>query len=121
MSPVENKEHKPGPIGKERSLKNRKVKDAQQVEPEGQEKPSPAPVRNTDTATTKETKAVSEMSTEIGTMISVSSTEYGTNVKVGSMQWGLARLMPTMSERVGKTSVIPFFFFLLFGLRHIIL
>uniref|UniRef100_A0A8C4MJU3 Proline rich coiled-coil 2C n=1 Tax=Equus asinus asinus TaxID=83772 RepID=A0A8C4MJU3_EQUAS len=81
LSPVENKEHKPGPIGKERSLKNRKVKDAQQVEPEGQEKPSPATVRSTDPVTTKETKAVSEMSTEIGTMISVSSAEYGTNVK----------------------------------------
>ncbi|XP_057585990.1 protein PRRC2C isoform X15 [Hippopotamus amphibius kiboko] len=81
LSPVENKEHKPGPIGKERSLKNRKVKDAQQVEPEGQEKPSPATVRSTDPVTTKETKAVSEMSAEIGTMISVSSTEYGTNVK----------------------------------------
>ncbi|XP_065791769.1 protein PRRC2C isoform X9 [Muntiacus reevesi] len=81
LSPVENKEHKPGPIGKERSLKNRKVKDAQQVEPEGQEKPNPATVRSTDPVTTKETKAVSEMSTEIGTMISVSSTEYGTNVK----------------------------------------
>ncbi|XP_069336326.1 protein PRRC2C isoform X10 [Eulemur rufifrons] len=81
LSPVENKEHKPGPIGKERSLKNRKVKDAQQVEPEGQEKPSPAMVRSTDTVTTKETKSVSEMSTEIGTMISVSSAEYGTNAK----------------------------------------
>ncbi|KAL0590685.1 LOW QUALITY PROTEIN: Protein PRRC2C, partial [Plecturocebus cupreus] len=81
LSPVENKEHKPGPIGKERSLKNRKVKDAQQVEPEGQEKASPATVRSTDPVTTKETKAVSEMSTEIGTMISVSSAEYGTNSK----------------------------------------
>ncbi|XP_033054163.1 protein PRRC2C isoform X10 [Trachypithecus francoisi] len=81
LSPVENKEHKPGPIGKERSLKNRKVKDAQQVEPEGQEKPSAATVRGTDPVTTKETKAVSEMSAEIGTMISVSSAEYGTNAK----------------------------------------
>ncbi|XP_061039095.1 protein PRRC2C isoform X10 [Eubalaena glacialis] len=81
LSPVENKEHKPGPIGKERSLKNRKVKDAQQVEPEGQEKSSPATVRSTDPVATKDTKAVSEMSTEIGTMISVSSPEYGTNVK----------------------------------------
>uniref|UniRef100_A0A8C9PWX8 Proline rich coiled-coil 2C n=1 Tax=Spermophilus dauricus TaxID=99837 RepID=A0A8C9PWX8_SPEDA len=81
LSPVENKEHKPGPIGKERSLKNRKVKDAQQVEPEGQEKPSPATVRSTDPVTVKEPKAVSEMSAEIGTMISVSSAEYGTNAK----------------------------------------
>ncbi|XP_016044639.2 protein PRRC2C isoform X3 [Erinaceus europaeus] len=81
LSPVENKEHKPGPIGKERSLKNRKVKDAQQAEPEGQEKPNPAPVRSTDPVTTKETKVVPEMSPEIGTMISVSSSEYGTNAK----------------------------------------
>ncbi|XP_021567119.1 protein PRRC2C isoform X4 [Carlito syrichta] len=81
LSPIENKEHKPGPIGKERSLKNRKVKDAQQVEPEGQEKSSPAAVRSTDPVTTKETKAVSEISAEIGTMISVSSAEYGTNAK----------------------------------------
>lgn len=82
MSLVENKEHKPGPIGKERSLKNRKVKDAQQTEPEGQEKPSPAVVRNTDPGAAKETKAVSEMSAEIGAMISVSSAEYGTDAKV---------------------------------------
>uniref|UniRef100_A0A8C6N0X1 Proline-rich coiled-coil 2C n=1 Tax=Mus spicilegus TaxID=10103 RepID=A0A8C6N0X1_MUSSI len=81
LSLVENKEHKPGPIGKERSLKNRKVKDAQQVEPEGQEKPSPAVVRSTDPGTAKETKAVSEMSAEIGAMISVSSAEYGSDAK----------------------------------------
>ncbi|XP_028613469.1 protein PRRC2C isoform X6 [Grammomys surdaster] len=81
LSLVENKEHKPGPIGKERSLKNRKVKDAQQVEPEGQEKPSPTVVRSTDPGTAKETKAVSDMSAEIGAMISVSSSEYGTDAK----------------------------------------
>ncbi|XP_029339271.1 protein PRRC2C isoform X10 [Mus caroli] len=84
LSLVENKEHKPGPIGKERSLKNRKVKDAQQVEPEGQEKPSPAVVRSTDPGTAKETKAVSEMSAEIGAMISVSSAEYGSDAKMES-------------------------------------
>ncbi|KFO24434.1 Protein PRRC2C [Fukomys damarensis] len=81
LSPVENKEHKPGPIGKERSLKNRKVKDAQQVEPEGQEKPTPTAVRSTDSVTAKETKAVSEISAEIGTMISVSSAEYAADAK----------------------------------------
>lgn len=81
LSLVESKEHKPGPIGKERSLKNRKVKDAQQTEPEGQEKPSPAVVRSTDPGASKETKAVSEMSAEIGAMISVSSAEYDTDAK----------------------------------------
>lgn len=87
MSPVENKEHKPGPIGKERSLKNRKVKDAQQVEPEGQEKPIPAAVRSADPVTTKDTKAASEMSGDIGAMISVPAAEYGTDVKVSCAQW----------------------------------
>lgn len=82
MSPVENKEYKPGPIGKERSLKNRKVKDAQQGEPEGQEKPSPTSVRSPEPVNAKETKATSELSTEIGTMISVSAPEFGTNTKV---------------------------------------
>ncbi|XP_058516646.1 protein PRRC2C isoform X4 [Ochotona princeps] len=81
LSPVENKEHKPGPIGKERSLKNRKVKDAQQVEPEGQEKPNSATIRSTDPSTNKESKAVPEMSADIGTMISVSSAEYSANAK----------------------------------------
>lgn len=82
MSPVENKEYKPGPIGKERSLKNRKVKDVQQGEPEVQEKPSPTTVRSPDPVSTKETKATNELSTEIGTMISVSAPEFGTNTKV---------------------------------------
>lgn len=80
LSPVENKEYKPGPIGKERSLKNRKVKDAQQGEPEGQEKPSPTSVRSPEPA--KDTKAASELSSEIGTMISVSAPEFGTSTKV---------------------------------------
>ncbi|XP_023565956.1 protein PRRC2C [Octodon degus] len=81
LSPVENKEHKPGPIGKERSLKNRKVKDAQVVEPEGQEKPASATGRSTDSVAAKETKAVSEMAAEIGPMISVSSAEFATDAK----------------------------------------
>lgn len=85
MSPVENKEYKPGPIGKERSLKNRKVKDAQQGEPEGQEKSSPTSVRSPEPVTAKETKATSELSTEIGTMISVSAPEFGTSTKVRKM------------------------------------
>lgn len=102
MSPVENKEHKPGPIGKERSLKNRKAKDAQQVEPEGQEKPSPAVVRSADPVTMKETKAASEMSADIGAMISVPSAEYGADVKVSSTQQVSDQLLQIRS----KTAVI---------------
>uniref|UniRef100_A0A8C5KHC0 Protein PRRC2C n=1 Tax=Jaculus jaculus TaxID=51337 RepID=A0A8C5KHC0_JACJA len=81
LSLVENKEHKPGPIGKERSLKHRRGKDAQQVEPEGQEKPSSTSSRGNDPGTAKEAKAGSEMSAEMGAMISVSSAEYGTDAK----------------------------------------
>ncbi|XP_049632338.1 protein PRRC2C isoform X3 [Suncus etruscus] len=81
LSPIENKEHKPGPIGKERSLKNRKAKDIQQVEPDGQEKPSPGPVRTADPVLTKETKATPEMPAELGSMISVPAADYGTGAK----------------------------------------
>ncbi|KAJ7332814.1 hypothetical protein JRQ81_014994 [Phrynocephalus forsythii] len=81
ISPVENKEYKPGPIGKERSLKNKKVKEAQQGDSEGQEKPSPTSVRNSDSIASKETKTAAELSTEIGTMISVSASDFGTTQK----------------------------------------
>uniref|UniRef100_A0A8C9CMB9 Proline rich coiled-coil 2C n=1 Tax=Phocoena sinus TaxID=42100 RepID=A0A8C9CMB9_PHOSS len=117
LSPVENKEHKPGPIGKERSLKNRKVKDAQQVEPEGQEKSSPATVRSTDPVATKETKAVSEMSTEIGTMISVSSPEYGTNVKVPLPNTLPLPKRETIQQSSSLTSVPPTTFSLTFKME----
>uniref|UniRef100_A0A6J0U2X4 Protein PRRC2C isoform X3 n=1 Tax=Pogona vitticeps TaxID=103695 RepID=A0A6J0U2X4_9SAUR len=81
LSPIENKEYKPGPIGKERSLKNKKVKEAQQGDSEGQEKPTPTSVRNSDSITSKETKTAAELGTEIGTMISVSASDFGTTQK----------------------------------------
>ncbi|CAI5776307.1 Proline rich coiled-coil 2C [Podarcis lilfordi] len=81
LSPVENKEYKPGPIGKERSLKNKKVKEAQQGDPEGQEKSSPTAVRSPDPVTSKEGKAAAELGTEIGTMISVTASEFGATQK----------------------------------------
>ncbi|XP_066478987.1 protein PRRC2C isoform X2 [Tiliqua scincoides] len=81
LSPVESKQYKPGPIGKERSLKNKKVKEAQQCDSEGQEKSSPTVVRSPDPVTSKEAKAAAELGTEIGTMISVSTSEFGTTQK----------------------------------------
>ncbi|KAJ6653870.1 hypothetical protein lerEdw1_008618 [Lerista edwardsae] len=81
MSPVESKEYKPGPIGKERSLKNKKVKEAQQGDSEGQEKSSPTAVRSPDPVASKEAKADAELGAEIGTMISVSAPEFGTAQK----------------------------------------
>ncbi|XP_029339257.1 protein PRRC2C isoform X6 [Mus caroli] len=117
LSLVENKEHKPGPIGKERSLKNRKVKDAQQVEPEGQEKPSPAVVRSTDPGTAKETKAVSEMSAEIGAMISVSSAEYGSDAKVPLPNTLPLPKRETIQQSSSLTSVPPTTFSLTFKME----
>uniref|UniRef100_A0A8C6X2I0 Proline rich coiled-coil 2C n=1 Tax=Naja naja TaxID=35670 RepID=A0A8C6X2I0_NAJNA len=81
MNPVESKEYKPGPIGKERSLKNKKVKEAQQGDSEMQEKSSANTVRSSDPITSKENKSTNELSTEIGTMISVSAAEFGTTQK----------------------------------------
>ncbi|XP_053169489.1 protein PRRC2C isoform X3 [Hemicordylus capensis] len=81
MSPVESKEYKPGPIGKERSLKNKKVKEAQQGDSEGQEKSSPTAIRSPDPITSKEAKTTAELGNEIGTMISVSAPEFGTTPK----------------------------------------
>ncbi|XP_061439803.1 protein PRRC2C isoform X5 [Rhineura floridana] len=81
LSPVENKEYKPGPIGKERSLKNKKVKEAQQGDSEGQEKSSPTAIRSPDHVASKEGKAAAELGTEIGTMISVSAPEFGATQK----------------------------------------
>ncbi|KAH0618217.1 hypothetical protein JD844_017227, partial [Phrynosoma platyrhinos] len=76
LNPIENKEYKPGPIGKERSLKNKKVKDAQQGNSEVQENSSPTTVQSPDPITSKETKTAAELGTEMGTMISVSAPEF---------------------------------------------
>ncbi|XP_018114104.1 protein PRRC2C isoform X2 [Xenopus laevis] len=78
---VVSKEYKPGPIGKERSLKNRKVKEVQQqVEPETQEKPLTT-VRTTEPVPSKENKTVTEVPADIGSMLSVSAPEFGTTAK----------------------------------------
>ncbi|KAG8436663.1 hypothetical protein GDO86_007671 [Hymenochirus boettgeri] len=79
---VPSKEYKPGPIGKERSLKNRKVKEVQQqVEPELQEKTITTAVRTPEPVPSKETKVVTEVPSEIGNILSVSAPEFGGNTK----------------------------------------
>ncbi|XP_064415977.1 protein PRRC2C isoform X4 [Latimeria chalumnae] len=110
LSPVENKEHKPGPIGKERSLKNRKVKDVQQAEMEGQDKSRPAAVRSPDPASTKEAKAVTELSAEIETMISVTAPEFGANAKESVTDYttpssSLSDTVSTGSSKIEETMV----------------
>nr|XP_008116026.1 PREDICTED: protein PRRC2C isoform X6 [Anolis carolinensis] len=84
MSPVENKEYKPGPIGKERSLKNKKVKEAQQGNCEVQEKSSPPTVQSPEPIPSKETSAAAELGTEMGTMMSVSAPEFEAAQKMES-------------------------------------
>ncbi|XP_041064457.1 protein PRRC2C isoform X2 [Carcharodon carcharias] len=81
LSPVDNKEHKPGPIGKERSMKNRKAKDVQQTETEGKDESPPATVGSPEPAVTQEPKVVTELSTETKTMISVPTPEFEENSK----------------------------------------
>ncbi|XP_059503757.1 protein PRRC2C isoform X4 [Stegostoma tigrinum] len=81
LNPVENKEHKPGPIGKERSLKNRKVKDIQQTEAEGKDESPVANIGSPEPVVTPEPKVVTELSTEAETMISVPPPEFEENSK----------------------------------------
>ncbi|XP_032883937.1 protein PRRC2C isoform X5 [Amblyraja radiata] len=65
LSLMESKEHKPGPIGKERSLKNRIAKDVQQAEAEGKEDPADvAAVGSPEDAETPEADVVAELGTE---------------------------------------------------------
>ncbi|XP_029474529.1 protein PRRC2C isoform X4 [Rhinatrema bivittatum] len=116
LSPVENKEHKPGPIGKERSLKNRKVKDVQPAEPEGQNKPNSAAVRSPDPVVMKESKAV----TEIGAMIAVPAPEFGASPKESVTDYtapsnslpstvatGTAKMEETLVSNVSPPHTLP--------------
>ncbi|XP_043555798.1 protein PRRC2C isoform X2 [Chiloscyllium plagiosum] len=81
LNPAENKEHKPGPIGKERSMKNRKVKDVQQTEVEGKDEPPVGNIGSPEPAVTPEPKVVTDLSTEAKTVISVPPPEFEENSK----------------------------------------
>lgn len=85
MEPVETKEYKPGPIGKERSLKNRKAKDARGPEGEGLAEagvPGGVVSRAADSSPTASETAVPELCGDIEGMITVPSAEYSSNSKV---------------------------------------
>lgn len=84
MEPVETKEYKPGPIGKERSLKNRKAKDARGGEGEGMEGGVPGGVvsRATDSSPPTSDTTVPELGGDFEGMITVPSAEYNSNSKV---------------------------------------
>ncbi|XP_068599150.1 protein PRRC2C [Brachionichthys hirsutus] len=78
MEPVEPKEYKPGPIGKERYLKNRKAKDVRGGEGEGLEGgvPGGGASRATDSSPPTIDAAVPELGGDIEGMITVPSLEY---------------------------------------------
>lgn len=84
METVETKEYKPGPIGKERSLKNRKAKDSRGVEAEGLEAgvPGGAGSRPRDTSPPTTDATVPELGGDIEGMITVPTAEYSSNSKV---------------------------------------
>lgn len=84
MEPLETKEYKPGPIGKERSLKNRKAKDARAGESEGMEGgvPGGGVSRATDSSPPTSDTTVPELGGDIEGMITVPSAEYNSNSKV---------------------------------------
>ncbi|XP_046691688.1 protein PRRC2C isoform X1 [Silurus meridionalis] len=76
----EQKEYKPGPIGKERSLKNRKAKDGRQSEGDVLEKSGPGCNRERDTSSPAQDK-VPELGGDIEGMITVPSAEYSSSTK----------------------------------------
>lgn len=109
---IQSKEYKPGPIGKERSLKNRKVKEVQQQsEPESQEKQMPATVRTPEPVPTKESKVIPEVTPEITSILSVSAPEFGTSTKESVTDYtspsnALPNTAPSGSSKM-ESSLVP--------------
>ncbi|KAK2907636.1 protein PRRC2C isoform X2 [Channa argus] len=111
MEPVETKEYKPGPIGKERSLKNRKAKDAR-GEGEGMEGgvPGGGGSRATDSSPPTSDSAVPELGGDIEGMITVPSAEYNSNSKESVTDYtapssSLADSVPTGGNKMEESLV----------------
>lgn len=82
IPPPEHKEYKPGPIGKERSLKNRKAaKDVRQSDGEGLDKNGTRGSRDRDSSSPTKDK-VPELGGDIEGMITAPSAEYSSSSKV---------------------------------------
>lgn len=82
IPPPEHKEYKPGPIGKERSLKNRKAaKDVRQSDGEGLDKSGTGGNRDRDSSSPTKDK-VPELGGDIEGMITAPSAEYSSSSKV---------------------------------------
>ncbi|KAM9848726.1 protein PRRC2C [Aulostomus maculatus] len=112
MEPVETKEYKPGPIGKERSLKNRKAKDARGGESEGMEGGVPGGGVNRATESTPPSSdtTVPELGGDIEGMITVPSAEYTSNSKESVTDYttpssSLADSVPTGPNKMEESLV----------------
>ncbi|XP_024117424.1 protein PRRC2C isoform X2 [Oryzias melastigma] len=112
MEPVETKEYKPGPIGKERSLKNRKAKDARGPEGEVMEGGVSAGSANrtADSSPPSSDTAVPERGGDMEGMITVPSAEYNTNSKESVMDYttpssSLADSVPTGGNKMEESLV----------------
>nr|XP_021329034.1 protein PRRC2C isoform X2 [Danio rerio] len=82
IPPPEHKEYKPGPIGKERSLKNRKAaKDVRQSDGEGLDNSGTGASRDRDSSSPAKDK-VPELGGDIEGMITAPAAEYSSSSKV---------------------------------------
>ncbi|KAM9385131.1 protein PRRC2C [Pholidichthys leucotaenia] len=112
MELVETKEYKPGPIGKERSLKNRKAKDARGGEGEGMEAgvPGAGVSRATESSPSTSDATVPELGGDIEGMITVPSAEYNSNSKESVTDYttpssSLADSVPTGGNKMEESLV----------------
>ncbi|XP_047231919.1 protein PRRC2C isoform X3 [Girardinichthys multiradiatus] len=112
IEPVEPKEYKPGPIGKERSLKNRKAKDARGAEAEGMEGgvSGGGVSRATDSSPPTSDTTVPELGGDIEGMITVPSAEYTSNSKESVTDYttpssSLADSVPTGGNKMEESLV----------------
>ncbi|KAM6921826.1 LOW QUALITY PROTEIN: protein PRRC2C [Xenentodon cancila] len=112
VEPVETKEYKPGPIGKERSLKNRKAKDVRGAEGEGIEGGVPGGVvsRATDSSPPTSDTTVPELGGDIEGMITVPSAEFSSTSKESVTDYttpssSLADSVPTGGNKMEESLV----------------
>ncbi|XP_030626190.1 LOW QUALITY PROTEIN: protein PRRC2C [Chanos chanos] len=110
MVPPEPKEYKPGPIGKERSLKNRKATDGRQSDSEGLEKGGPGGGRDRDSSSPSKDGKVPELGGDIEGMITVPSAEYTNSSKESVTDYttpssSLADTVPTAGNKMEDSIV----------------
>ncbi|XP_052391759.1 protein PRRC2C isoform X2 [Carassius gibelio] len=112
IPPPEHKEYKPGPIGKERSLKNRKAaKDVRQSDGEVLDKNGARGSRDRDSSSPTKDK-VPELSGDIEGMITAPTAEYSCSSKESVTDYtipssSLADNVPTAGTKMEESLVAP--------------